>query len=173
MSRYFSARDKYKPDKIGILLIAESPPASGGYFYFETATGRGGLFVETMKALQMIPEDKGLRRGSDKKPLLKAFKDGGFFVIDVSYEPVNDKKGAERKLAIKKELPRLVSDVKKLDPSGIVIVKCSLYKPVREALEEAGFGGRILNKEALPFPSHGHQKTYRKTLESLVAGEPW
>jgi hypothetical protein len=50
-------------------------------------------------------------------------------------------------------------------------VKCSLYKPVWEALEKAGFGGRILNKEALPFPSHGHQKTYRQKLRRMIAEE--
>jgi hypothetical protein len=105
MKSYIFARDKYKPDEIGILLIAESPFASGGYFYFETATGPGGLFAETMKALRMIPEDKGLPRGSDKTPLLQAFRDGGFYMLDASYEPVNNKKPAERKLAIKTPSP--------------------------------------------------------------------
>jgi hypothetical protein len=35
MSQYIEARDKWKPDKVKFLIISESPPASGGYFYFE------------------------------------------------------------------------------------------------------------------------------------------
>jgi hypothetical protein len=86
----------------------------------------------------------------------------------VSYEPVNNKPVTERKLAIKKEIPRFVDDVK-LNPKNIIAVKFSLYVPVRNALEKAGLGEKILNEKPLPFPSHSHQKTYRQMLRNLVA----
>ena len=45
-------------------------------------------------------------------------------------------------------------------------------KPATETMaEKAGQDGRILNKEALPFPSRGHQKTCRKNLAGLVTGD--
>ncbi len=63
-SVYLSARDKYNPEAVNkgikFLLVAESPPANGGYFYFEKAMGRGNLFRETMRALE-IPWAKCIR----------------------------------------------------------------------------------------------------------------
>jgi len=49
--KYTVSRNKYKPNKVNVLLIAESPPSSGGYFYSETTIGKDHLFRETMKVL--------------------------------------------------------------------------------------------------------------------------
>ncbi len=38
--RYGAARDAYRPDRVPVLLIAESPPASGGFFYFPETIGK-------------------------------------------------------------------------------------------------------------------------------------
>ncbi len=98
MQDYIEARDKYDPRRIGkdieFLLIGESPPEGGGYFYFESATGRGCLFRETMKALK-IPCGK-LPVGTDKNTQLKEFQSRGFFLIDASYRPVNKLPIAEK-----------------------------------------------------------------------------
>lgn len=170
MSAYILARDKFKPiNKVRFLLVAESPPASGGFFYFEKATGRSSLFSETMKALGMFPEDETMQKGFDKTPLLKEFQSQGFFVIDASYTPVD--KGLSRKdreTVIKKEMPRLVADTQRLDPENIIIVKVTIFDVVKEALANAGLGKRILNKEGLPFPSTGNQKKYRQMLRRLL-----
>ena len=44
--------------------------------------------------------------------------------------------------------------VEMLGAKGIVVVKASVFGPVREARGRRGLGEMILNKEALPFPSH-------------------
>ena len=169
MSEYILVRNKFKPyERVKFLLIAESPPASGGYFYFDRTTGRDSLFRETMKALRLFPEDKRMPKGFDKRPLLKEFQSQGFFVVDASYEPVNKLKPRERKLVIIKEIPRLIADTRKLDPEGIVIVKSTIFASVKEALDKAGLGKKILNERALPFPSHGNQKIYRQMLRELT-----
>jgi len=167
---YVPARDKYKPcGKTRFLLIAESPPASGGYFYFHKSTGRDSLFRETMKALTLFPENGKMQKDFDKVPLLKEFQSRGFFLVDASYSPVNKiPKSNERKRAVIRDIPRLVVETMKLNPEKIIIVKRSIFDPIRKALEQAGFGEKILNKAPLPFPSHGHQGTYRKRLRELV-----
>jgi hypothetical protein len=137
-------------------------------FYFERSTGRDSLFRETLKALGLFPEDKRMHKDLDKAPLLKEFQARGFFVVDVSYEPVDKLPRKARKSVIIREIPRLVDATRKLNPEKIVIVKCSLFAPVKEALEEAGFGEKILNGRALPFPYHGNQKIYRQMLRELV-----
>jgi hypothetical protein len=64
----------YKPlEKTKLLIVAESPPASGGYFYFDRATGKDSFFRETMKALRLFPEDNRMKKGFDKTPLLEEF----------------------------------------------------------------------------------------------------
>jgi hypothetical protein len=172
---YIQARDKYKPSKVKYLLIAESPPASGGYFYFEETTGQDSLFNATMKALDIYPENKTMPKGLDKKRMLTKFQARGFFLVDVSYKPVNDKKipKEERQDLINKGIPELVNKVSELDPECIIIIKKGkkgeFFKRVRTALENEGFGGKILNKGAVPFPGSGNQSDYRRILRMLIA----
>jgi hypothetical protein len=167
--KYVLVRDNFKPvNRLMFLLIAESPPASGGYFYFDKATGKDSLFRETMKGLGLFPEDSRMPRGFDKTHLLREFQRRGFFMVDASYDPVDNLQISKRRRAIIKEIPRLVDETRKLNPEKIVIVKASIFAVVKSALEEAGLGRKILNKGPLPFPSHGHQKTYRQTLRKLT-----
>ncbi len=169
---YRDAREAYKPERVRLLLIAESPPASGGYFYFEKTVGKDHLFRETMKALGLWPEAKTLPKGLDKRPFLRQFQAKGFFLIDTSLVPVDNLPSPERRKAIVKGLPRLVDDVRQLGPERIVIVKASIYDPVRDALEHSGLGDRVVNLETLPFPSHGNQRKYREKLRLLIPNEP-
>lgn len=169
---YIQARNKYNPkvvnQSIKFLLIGESPPANGGYFYFEKAVGRGNLFRETMKALE-IPLDK-MSKGYDKGAALKEFQARGFFLIDVCYEPVNKLTLAEKNRIIKREIPRLIYDIKALEPQPekIIIIKKSNFSPVKSALESCNLGDKILNKKPIPFPSNGWQLAYRKMLREIT-----
>jgi hypothetical protein len=66
------------------------------------------------------------------------------------------------------EIPRLVEETRKLNPQKIIIVKASIFAVVKEALETAGLGDKILNHAAIPFSSHGNQKKYRQMLSELT-----
>jgi hypothetical protein len=171
MNKYLSARDKWKPKELKILIICESPPASGAYFYFPVTTGRDSLFNATMKALDIYPERKIMPKGLDKKRLLAKFQARGFFLIDVCYTPINKLSIEVKKRAIAMRVPELIRKVRELNPGGIIIVKKFLFEPIRDALEEGGLGGRILNKGAIPFPGSGNQRTYRRIIRTLVARE--
>ena len=162
------ARREYRPSRIRLLMIAESPPSSGGFFYFPQAIGKDHLFRETMKSIGLWPQTAGMHRGINKVPMLRGFQSMGFYLIDSSTDPVDKMPNRARRDAIKHQLPRLVEDVKRADPSNIVIVKSSIYGPVKSALEEAGFGSRVLNDQPIPFPSHGNQKEYRTIMSRLL-----
>ena len=168
------ARNKYRPKKVNLLLIAESPPSSGGYFYAEETIGKDHLFRETMKALELWPADRPMRKGCDKRPMLKQFRSLGFFLIDTCELPIDKMPPRLRKLSTIKGASTLSHRVKELDPSRILIVKKTVFNPVRQALSLAGFEDRILNNRAMPFPSHGNQKKYRlmvrRLLKKRVAG---
>jgi hypothetical protein len=166
---YADARNKYRPKNVSVLMIAESPPSSEGFFYFEKTIGNGDhLFRETMKAVRLWPEERVMHKDVDKRPYLKQFQSKGFFLIDTCELPVDKLDDRRRREAIGKGALRVVSVVKLLDPKKIVLVKDTVFEPVKNELEKAGFGGRILNGEPLPFPSHGWQRKYREGLSVLL-----
>ena len=149
-------------------MIAESPPSSGGFFYFPKTIGKDHLFRETMKTIRLWPQSAPMRRGVDKTPMLRGFQSMGFYLLDSSTDPVDKMPTRTRRKAIQDQLPRLVEDVKQSDPFRIVLVKSTIFGPVKSALEEAGFGSRVLNSQPIPFPSHGNQQEYRTTLKRLL-----
>jgi hypothetical protein len=163
-----AARDQYRPNKVKLLWIAESPPTSGSYFYFPKTNGKDHLFRETMRAVGMWPSKVVMKKGVDKRPLLQSFRSKGFFLIDTCSHPVDKLKDRERKRAILEGTSGVVELVSKLNPNGIIIVKSNIYDPVKRALESSGFAGKILNQKALPFPSHGRQQSYRKGISDIL-----
>jgi hypothetical protein len=163
------ARRKYRPRKVRFLLIAESPPSSGGFFYFGTTIGKDHLFRETMKALELWPENEPMRRGVDKRLMLRRFQTMGFYLLDTCTSPVDKLRPTERRKRVLSQTPRLVKDVLKANPYHILIVKSSIFNPVSIALREAGLMTRVLNTRPVPFPSHGNQRIYRTALRRAAS----
>src|SRR5437867_7959470 len=162
------ARRKYRPRKIRLLLVAESPPSSGGFFYFPTTIGKDHLFRETMKALDLWPEDEPMRKGVDKRPMLLRFQSMGLYLLDTCEFPVDKLQPEQRRETVRQQMPRLVNDVIEADPFRILVVKSSIFNPVVIALRESGLWSRILNTGPVPFPSHGNQQIYRSMLKSAL-----
>jgi hypothetical protein len=161
---FSGARRKYRPRKVLFLLIAESPPSSGGFFYFGTTIGKDHLFRETMKALEFWPEDEPMPRGVVKRSMLRRFQAMGFYLLDTCVFPVDKLRPIERRKAVLSQTPRLINDVIKANPLHIFIVKSSIFNPVSIALRGAGLMTRVLNTGPVPFPSHGNQRVYRSML---------
>lgn len=168
IDKYSAARNRYKPREIDVLFIAESPPSSGGYFYAEETIGKDHLFRETMRALELWHSRRPMRKGCDKRWMLNAFRSLGFFLIDTCEFPVDKLRPIERRISTSQGALTLPDRVDALCPGRIVIVKKTVFKPAIQALSGAGFGGRVLNAEPLPFPSHGNQKKYRIMLRRLL-----
>jgi hypothetical protein len=165
---YAVARNKYQPSKVEVLWIAESPPSSQGFFYFEKTTGSDHLFRETMKAVEIWPENWTMHKGMDKRPYLGQFESKGYFLFDTCELPVDKLDKARRREEIRKGALRITGEVRALEPKNILIVKVNVFGPVREELEKAGLDGRILNKRPIPFPSHGWQSKYRSQVRHLI-----
>ena len=163
------ARRKYRPHAVKLLLIAESPPSSGGFFYFPTTIGKDHLFRETMKALDLWPVPQPMRMGVDKRGMLNRFQSMGLYLLDTCDFPVDKLRPLRRREAVLQQIPRLVKDVIDTDPLHILVVKSSIFKPVIIALRESGLRSRILNTGPVPFPSHGNQRIYRSLLRRAVA----
>src|SRR5438128_12552171 len=105
------ARRKYRPRKVLCLLIAESPPSSGGFFYFPMTIGKDHLFRETMKALKFWPEDEPMRRGVDKRSMLRRFQSMGLYLLDTCVFPVDKLRPSERRKAVISQSPLMIDYV--------------------------------------------------------------
>lgn len=176
MPDFTTSRERYNPRNQGtpirVLWIAESPPAGGGYFYFDT-TSKNHLFRETMRGLGWWPEDETMSAGIDKTPYLRRFQKAGHFLVDLSYVPVNKMGRNEKERVLRRSIPRLLNDLEALDPQKILIVKATLFDLLSSRIGETRFGPRVLNTGPIPFPSHGGQKRYREEIRKLPLMVEW
>ena len=121
-----------------------------------------------MKALELWPEETPMGKGLDKRPLLEEFRKKGLFLIDTCQLPVDKLGSGERKREIIRDASGLALRAEELHPDQIIVIKKTIYQPVRKSLELTGLGDRILNNKPLKFPSHGNQKEYRSSLRRLL-----
>ena len=121
-----------------------------------------------MKALEFWPIDRPMRKGCDKKPMLRQFRSLGFFLIDTCEFPVDKLPPRQRRISTIRGALTLPRRVRELDPDRILIVKRTVYKPTSQVLSEAGFREKILNTRPLPFPSHGNQRKFRTMMKRLL-----
>jgi hypothetical protein len=117
-----------------------------------------------MRALGFWKVGKPMRKGWDKKDLLEKFMSRGYYLIDVCATPVDKMGGRQRLSKVEQGLAPLVREIRRLDPGRILVVKVSIYEKVRDAIVKAGLTKTLLNRTAIPFPSHGNQGKYRSRL---------
>ena len=67
MTTIQKAREKYLPNKIKLLFVAESPPEDvKRFFYFEDVPEQDSLFIQTMRVLYNITESAPFIRRNKK-----------------------------------------------------------------------------------------------------------
>lgn len=161
---YAERRARWKPEKVHLLLIAESAPDDGGdlanrrYFYDDNLTGRDSLFREVVRALFDNPV---LKSGPGAKvPWLVRLRDQGIYLIDLASVPVNYQSTPERNAALQQNINATVALAAELDPDGIVLVKRNVFELLNARLRNAGL--RVLHDEFIPFPGSGQQVRFRE-----------
>jgi len=162
---YLEHRQRYLPQCLSLIVIAESPPASGKYFYDERGRITEPLFSAMMRDLLEI-------RPTSKREGLVRFQEAGYILVDSTYHPVNSgftiKQREER---ILNDFPRLVADLLDLEPSQkvpLLLLKANICRLLEPRLAGAGF--EVLNHGVvLPFPSSGQQGNFSRALKKIVA----
>lgn len=155
-----TARHKYKPNDIKVLLIAEAPPENlNRFFYFENVKDHDSLFLEVMGVLYPKHKEQYLYSGRStdlKKQLLMRFKSDGYLLLDLSEVP----KG-QLTQPIEGCLTRLIKDIKmnKNDHTKIVLIKANVFDCCYYALKAEGFK---VSGERIPFPGSGQQRVFRE-----------
>ena len=108
-SDYHAFRRVYQPADLKLIVVAESPPVSGLYFYNPAGAVSEPLFSAFMQQIGVQPasKDEGLR----------SFHQKGWLLADATYEPVNVNayKKVERNGIIMRDYPLLRDDLSQPD----------------------------------------------------------
>jgi len=162
-SEYLDLRRPYEPRSPSLVIIGESPPASGKYFYDSTGDLSEPLFTALVKqaGLSPVTKNEGLRE----------LKQKGWVLVDATYQPVN--KGhtdLSRRRIIERDYPLLLDDLAKLGCdrlTPLVLIKANVCRILRPKLLEDGF--HVLNdSHAIPFPSTGHQDRFHEQFGAIL-----
>ena len=177
------AMDRYRPDPLRLLFIAEAPPAykANRLFYFHEVQTGDALFLEMMKVVYGdaigFKEDGGftgpmlardLRKC--KSQFLQKFRADGLFLIDASERPMPGNATASTKLALlRRSLPGLKSRVDNLLVDRcipIVLIGRVTYEACYKPLAEDGY--RVVNQGMINHPARGGQLLFRKKLRETL-----
>ncbi len=149
-------RQSFKPDKIRLMLIGESPPASGRFFYLSS-----GMTKFTSLAFEKAHRVK-FTNNSD---FLKYFKACGCHLDDLSHIPVNNLDRPKREKQLGDSVEALSQRIREANPPVIVICLRKIEGYVQEAINKSGCSPEVFT---LPYPGHGHQEKYIEGLAAII-----
>ncbi len=109
-SEYLTLRREFEPTNVRRVIVAESPPTSGKYFYCRDGKVTEPLFHAMMKQLDIQPTTKcdGLRE----------FQKRGWLLVDATYEQVNECSKRRRNSVIERDYPELRAALNLEVPAG-------------------------------------------------------
>ena len=149
---YLFLRRPYVPERIKLVIVAESPPASGLYIYDPTGSVNEPLFSALMRQLCLSPSEKNVG--------LRELQRIGWLLVDATYEPVNALNPKNRDDVINRDYPLLQDDLSRLlygRPVPLVLIKANVCRLLEPKLINSGFN--VLNGgRAIYFPSTGRQE---------------
>ena len=149
-------RQQFRPDKIQLLLIGESPPENGVFFYDGCA-----MTTYTAKAF----ENAFSTRYVDTHTFLTDFKKRGGFLDDLSHIPVDKLSHSEREATLVNNIEALAKRIQIMKPACVITLLKKIEKHIDEAVKQCGLKIEIYH---LPFPGCGHQNQYVKGLTDIL-----
>lgn len=167
---YQALRQRWKPEKVRLLLIGESPPDDGGditkrrFFYAEELSESDLLFRGVADALC----DSGkLTKGDLKTPWHQRLQDQGVYLIDLASVPVNALSTSARNKVLRESVDGCVQRVSDLAPDGIVICHTPSFKVLAEPLRAASLP--LLHNSPIPFPMGNKRTEFVGKLRAAVS----
>ena len=159
---YLEKRRQFMPAPVRLVIVAESPPASGKYFYDASGRTTEPLFKAMMKQLSASP--------ATKESGLREFQRRGWLLIDATYQPVNALSRAERDRIILRDYPLLRSDIEDVlesSATSLVLIKANVCQLLEARLAEDGFN--VLNRgRKIYFPSTGRQAEFGQQFGEVL-----
>ncbi len=158
-SRLEKQRLYYKPARIVLLLVGESPPPHRGFFY-DTDSPEGQLSRNTRRVF----EDVSGVEFADRRDFLSHFKRKGCYLYDLfgpRGKTILRADRREREAAVEK-LSNLLRQEK---PKITVSVLKRTSKLVEKAIERAHIH---VNYRTLPYPTRNYVTQYRSAMAAIL-----
>jgi hypothetical protein len=163
-THYLHLRRVFEPTTIKLVIVAESPPISGKYFYDSDGKINEPLFKALMRQIGIEPRTK--------IDGLEAFRERDWVLVDATYEPVNARHNRQRNDTIERDYPELCEGLKKLltaqwNTIPLLLVKANVCDLLEPKLTRDGFN--VMNKgRRVYFPSHGRQKDFARQFSEVI-----
>lgn len=160
---YLGLRARYVPRDIRLIIVAESPPVSGKYFYDPSGSPKEQLFRALMRGVLGI-------EATAKAEGLEAFAKAGYVLVDATYRPVNALSETQRNEVILADYPVLKQDLQALSKDRdcrILLIKANVCQLLEDKLLADGFD--VANHGAvIPFPGSGNQTKFMAGIAPLL-----
>lgn len=158
---YEILRQSFKPTKVKVLFIAESPPPDKRRTFFYLA--KSFVYNYTKQAACRV-YGESINKDPD---FLYFFKDKGCYLEDLSSLPSNIKEIKENK---EYYIVNLSEKIKKDSPQSIIIIGIEAGKIIKEAVELSGILDKIENDLIfeVPFAGNGSQNKYMDGVEAAL-----
>lgn len=157
LRRQDQLRLSYRPERVRILFIGESRPASGKFFY----QADSGLYRAMRDVFQLV------HPSITEATFLRTFQALGCYLVDLCARPVDNLSPQARRAACREAEPQLCQVFTKLRPEMAAVVVRSICPNVRRAASCGGWTGRILE---LPYPGRwlSHRRVFTAQLISTL-----
>jgi len=146
-------RERYRPERVRMLFVGESPPASGRFFY----QADSGLYRAIRETFVLAAP--ALAAGE----FLAAFRELGCYLVDLCAEPVDRLTAAERRRAHRAGEGALARTIEQLRPQAIVTLLRSIDANVARAVDAAGWHGQ---RVTVSYP--GRWVHHRRAFSAVV-----
>ncbi len=159
---YLNLRRQYKPKAVKLVIVAESPPKSGKYFYNPEGRSTEPLFAALMRQLKFP--------APTKQDGLTEFQRRGWVLVDATYKPVDKlENNADRNKVIEQDYEQLCADLVSLSSDKsvpLILIKANVCKILEPKLRECGFN--VLNSGSIPFPGYGQQPKFHRQFGAIL-----
>ncbi len=146
-------RAYFHPKKVRVLFVAEAPPAGGTFFY--AANSQVYRYLrEALQAHLGNPQD-----------FLEAFKERGYFLDDLSLEPIDRISKKDRIQIFTQNVPSLAHRIAQYNPEVVVSILTRICPYVEDAISKAKIS---VPHHCVPFPGTGQQGNFRRKIAEIV-----
>jgi len=150
-------REKYMPEIVKVLFIAESPPKNDTFFY----SAKGNFYNFTKQIFDELFNDEIKKADS----FLQFFQNKGCYLDDLCHKPKPFKEIRSNKNFYIKELQ---NRLKSYNPQVIIITLKRINGFVRGAIKQSNISIAPELIFTLPFPGYGHQNKYESGLRDAL-----
>lgn len=153
-------RLQWKPRSVRVLLVGESPPVNGDFFYKWKRPD--DLHRYTQRAFAAVFDDVP----DDPKKFLSYFRRKGCYLEDLCHTAIRTRSAHRRALRREHGIALLTERIKLHRPLAVIAVRKEIAFHVRVASCFARVDPSLTF--SLPFPGQSHQLEYERALRTVL-----